>query len=71
VHTNDIIAEFKFLSPPNDPAAQFASELLASRIDTTPSLARYLRRGAAAALVRAGIWLDRRAGERVLRPTTN
>ena len=68
MHINDILAEFRFLSRQSDPAAQLAAELLATRVDTAPSPIRWLRRAAASALVRAGVWLDRREGERVLRP---
>jgi hypothetical protein len=71
MHINDILAELRFLSPRNDAADKFASDLLESRIDTTPGLGRCVRRTTASALVRAGIWLDRGEGERVLRPAAN
>ena len=69
---DDILAELRVTAPPDgQPWQRFQAELLARRRDTQPSAIACARRILAATLVRAGVWLDRRAGERVLKPTTN
>lgn len=68
---DDILAELRITTPPAEPWQRFHDELLANRRTTQPSAIAFARRIVASALVRAGVWLDRRAGERVFKPSTN
>jgi hypothetical protein len=68
---DDMLIELRIMNPVQSPVTRFEAELLERRQSSLQGPLRGGRRVLAAGLVRAGVWLDRRAGERVLTPSTH
>ena len=67
----ELLIELRITAPEADPASRFAAEIQAQRTSSSPGAFTWARSIVAGALVRLGLWLDRHASERLLRPTAN